>query len=219
MMHAPIKKFNVQMYPKGNLTQGFGENPRLYRPWGLEGHNGQDYVAPYGTDLLAVEDGQVIDVNYSEDGFGKYIRILSDYQDELGHRREWTYGHLSAIRVVVGERVQAGEKVGEMGNTGFVVSGSTPFWQHNPYAGTHLHLGLRKAYLAEDGFRYSSKSPRIRIVNYYNGYKGAIDPAPLFTLKTQSPATTTQLLTLLSLINQVVALLNKIKKDESNRRV
>jgi hypothetical protein len=54
-----------------------------------------------------------------------------------------------------------------MGNTGFVVSGNTPYWEVNPYAGTHVHFGLR---LYKDG----------QVQNYDNGFKGSINPLPYF---------------------------------------
>jgi murein DD-endopeptidase MepM/ murein hydrolase activator NlpD len=47
---------------------------------------------------------------------------------------------LTRIDVFLGQQVEAGAQIGLMGNTGFIVSGLTPYWRYNPYAGTHLHL-------------------------------------------------------------------------------
>lgn len=195
-MKAPIKNYNQSLYPNGDVTQWFGENPLLYQKWGLRGHNGIDIVGPHGSDLYAVEDCIVIYVKEDPSGFGKYIKLLS-VQSYDGLHREWTYGHLSEIDVSVGDKVVGGDVVGKMGNTGFVVSGSTPFWKYNPYAGTHLHIGMRLVKLVKSGFRYTPQSPRIEVQNYDNGYKGAVDFAHLFMTNTDSRQK--RLLTLISL--------------------
>lgn len=170
-----IKNYKQDTYPKGDITQWFGENKELYmRAIGTIGHNGIDIVAPWGTPLYAVEDGLVVDVKDTPDGYGKHIRFLSD-------KYEWTYGHLSKIFVNTGQEIKAGDLIGNMGNTGFVVSGATPYWKYNPFAGTHLHLGVREYKKSRRGWQYNSQSPRIKILNYNNGYFGAIDPAPLLS--------------------------------------
>lgn len=125
-MKPPIKDFSLQRYPNGSITQGFRENVTLYSRWGLEGHNGIDIVAPHGTPMYAVESGVIVDVKYDPNGFGKHIRLRSDQLYE-GRYREWVYGHCSNIRVVKGARVEAGDWIANMGCTGFVVSGATPF--------------------------------------------------------------------------------------------
>jgi len=50
---------------------------------------------------------------------------------------EWVYGHLSEILCKVGDVIKAGDVIGKMGNSGFVVSSqnSGGFWKYNPYAG------------------------------------------------------------------------------------
>ena len=63
-------------------------------------------------------------------------------------------------------------------NTGFVVSGNTPFWGHNPYAGTHLHLGLRRTRLDGNGWSYPGSTLKFMVLNYENGFKGSVDPLP-----------------------------------------
>ena len=169
-MKAPIKDFKDLPYPEGNLTQGFGENPKLYSErMGMLGHNGRDYVAPWGTPIFAVEGGLVADVKDTPEGYGKHLRILTDTGNE------WTYGHASQNLVKIGDRVEEGQQIQLMGNTGFVVSGATPFWKYNPYAGTHLHLGLRKFKFDRTGWSYNPQTPAINILNYDNGYKGSID--------------------------------------------
>lgn len=161
------------------ISQGFGANGTLYRRWGLVGHNGIDMVAPHGTPLLAVEDCIVVDVKTDPEGYGKHIRIMSKTHTN-GLYRVWVYGHCDRILKVVGEEVKKGEVIATMGNTGFVISGDTEFWGKgdNKYGGTHLHLGLRQVTLSEDGWSYPDSNVKIKVYNYNNGYKGAIDPAP-----------------------------------------
>ena len=162
----PFNGFIAVDYPKGSVTQWFAENPILYAQAvpGLKGHNGIDMVAPWGTPLLAVEDCVVYDINPDKGGYGMYVRLMvTDKKNK--EKREWTYGHLSLITCKAGDKLKAGDQIGLMGNTGFVISDSNGngFWHYNPYAGTHLHLGLRK---------YNLKG---QIQNYPGDYLGSVD--------------------------------------------
>lgn len=181
-MHNPIKNMVWLKYPLGDITQYYGENPKLYSSvgLGLASHNGVDIVRPHGTHMYAIEDGIVCAVKTDAGGYGKHVRILSP--KGLGKYHEWTYGHCDFIGVTIGKEVKAGQFIATMGNTGFVVSGNTPYWGTNPYAGTHLHLGLRRAKKSVSGWKYEDwdASPKIDILDYDNGNKGAIDPIPYF---------------------------------------
>lgn len=212
-MKIPIKNFSMELYPKGTMTQGFGENPALYAFMGLKGHNGQDHVAPHGENMYAIEDGIVIEVNNDPKGFGKHLRFLSDVPGESGYYHEWTYGHCANIFVAIGDKVTAGQLIATMGNTGFVVSGNTPFWKNNPFAGTHLHLGLRLMKKPRrGGWTYPGSSIKIDVMGYGNGYKGAIDPSPYLATaerNIEAPTIQTLQLTLISVLNSLLALLSK----------
>jgi murein DD-endopeptidase MepM/ murein hydrolase activator NlpD len=208
----PIDNFVPKLFPQGSITQWFGESPELYKkvcpvgapchpsmtcPTGtgcLIYHNGIDIVAPWGTPIYAVEGGTVIDVKNDAGGYGKHIRIRS--KTDTGFR-EWVYGHASENLVVKGQRVVAGEMVQKMGNTGFVVSGATPFWKHNPYAGTHLHLGVRDL----------DKS--LSVVNYNNGVFGCYDFKEMFEISDEEAIRRGLMLTVISLANQLISLLKK----------
>lgn len=177
-----FKGFKLDAYPTGSLNQGFGESPSLYQtsvcftgapchpsmtcPVGkgcLIGHNGLDIVAPWGTPLHFIKGGRVQEVKHDSGGYGKHVKILCDGDES------WIYGHLSEIFVEEGQKYPAGYCFGKMGNTGFVVSGATPYWKINPYAGTHCHVGMRKMkgmYMNE-------------VVDYDNGYFGFIDVKPM----------------------------------------
>lgn len=207
-MQLPIKNLVFDDYPKGSVTQWFGENPDIYRLWGLKHHNGIDIVAPWGEPMYAIEDAVVVSVKENPDGYGKYVRIRSTHLQD-GAYRCWTYGHCSDILVKEGQKVSEGQLLAKMGNTGFVISGSTPFWEYNPYAGTHLHLGLRYLVPDDSGWKYPGDSIKIEVRDYENGVKGAIDP--LTVLKDLRPGDRRPaMLTLVSVLNQVVELYQKL---------
>lgn len=100
----------------GPITSGFG--PR----WGTF-HNGTDFGAPIGTPLYAAKSGKVVAAGPAS-GYGLWIRIQTDD----GYLLE--YGHNDKNYVSVGQRVNAGQVIGTVGNRGY----ST---------GPHLHFGVR----------------------------------------------------------------------------
>ncbi len=87
--------------------------------WGTM-HFGVDMAAPEGTPYYAAHAG-VVTVAGLEGGYGYCIRI------DHGNGIETVYGHSSALFVTFGQRVEAGQKIGLVGNTGY----ST---------GAHLHF-------------------------------------------------------------------------------
>ncbi|ADG97958.1 Peptidase M23 [Segniliparus rotundus DSM 44985] len=99
----------------GTFSSGFG-----YR-WGSL-HAGADIAGAYGSPIVAVADGTVVEAGPAS-GFGQWIRI----RHEDGTIS--VYGHISAIFVRAGQKVLAGDRIAAMGNLGF----ST---------GTHLHLEI-----------------------------------------------------------------------------
>lgn len=92
------------------------------RRWG-RAHEGIDMAGPVGTPIYSTGDGVVIFAGW-QSGYGNLIKI----QHELG--TETRYGHLSKIRVKVGQKVSRGSKIGDMGNTG-------------RSTGSHLHYEVR----------------------------------------------------------------------------
>ena len=86
-----------------------------------------DFDGKIGDRINSVKDGKVEETGYNKD-YGKYIIVRHNDGTKS------IYGHLSKIDVVKGETVVAGMKIGEMGNTGKVVS-------ENGGDGSHLHLG------------------------------------------------------------------------------
>lgn len=108
------------------ITQKFGEViPGV--TYKNEPHTGIDYACPFGTNILATEEGYIFFSGWNPSGYGNMVMIRhADGNASL-------YAHLSTIRVHVGQSVRQGEKIGESGSTG----NST---------GAHLHFEMRDAY-------------------------------------------------------------------------
>ncbi len=75
-------------------------------------HHGQDFSAPYGTEVYATGSGKVIEAGWSRSGFGTYVVI------DHGYGYQTTYGHLSSVRVSVGMNVKRGDLIALSGNSG-----------------------------------------------------------------------------------------------------
>ncbi|MFO1175064.1 MAG: M23 family metallopeptidase [Paracoccaceae bacterium] len=98
------------------FTSGFGSR------WGRL-HAGVDLAGTYGSPVYATADGVVTHAGW-ENGYGNMIEITHPYGLKT------RFGHLSAVRVSVGEKVSRGDRIGDMGNSG-----------HS--TGTHLHYEVR----------------------------------------------------------------------------
>lgn len=103
-------------------TSGFGtrQDPK---GWGRRMHEGVDMAGSYGTPVYATADGVIVYAGW-ENGYGRLVKI------QHGFGLETRYGHLSQIRVEVGQRVSRGDRIGDMGNSG-------------RSTGTHLHYEVR----------------------------------------------------------------------------
>jgi murein DD-endopeptidase MepM/ murein hydrolase activator NlpD len=92
-------------YPVGGAHtygDGFGDRPN---------HQGQDILAACGTPLRATQDAtaRLID---TEGSAGRYVVLRTS------SGRDLVYMHLSAVDVSGGQRVRAGERIGDVGQTG-----------------------------------------------------------------------------------------------------
>ncbi len=89
-------------------------------------HRGVDYAAPTGSPVIAPAAGQVALVGRVADGFELHGNTIGI---DHGQGVESIFIHLNSINVQEGDRVQPGQVIGTVGNTG----AST---------GPHLHWGL-----------------------------------------------------------------------------
>jgi murein DD-endopeptidase MepM/ murein hydrolase activator NlpD len=93
-----------------------------YSAFGMRGHNGIDFRALNGTEIMAAHDGTIL-IDEVRGGYGNSIMLRGEEYDTI-------YGHLLSSKVEVGKKVKAGDVIALSDNTG----AST---------GPHLHFGLR----------------------------------------------------------------------------
>ncbi|MCJ7448538.1 MAG: M23 family metallopeptidase [Bacteroidales bacterium] len=79
-------------------------------------HAGMDFTAPSGTEIYVTGDGVVAAVQSSQRGLGNHIIINHSY----GYTS--IYAHLDRFNVRVGQKVQRGDVIGFVGNTGSSVA-------------------------------------------------------------------------------------------------
>lgn len=102
------------------LSAGFNQSGGMW----VHKHSGQDFAVNIGTAVLAVHSGTVVTAGWGG-AYGNNIVI------KHGSGTYSQYGHLSKIKVRVGQRVGAGQRIGLSGNTG-------------NSSGPHLHFEIRR---------------------------------------------------------------------------
>lgn len=95
----------------GFLTDSYGIRNDPFGGGGVEGHEGQDIAAAFGSPVKATADGLVV-YAASRSGYGNIVVIY--HGDGVSTR----FGHLSQIGVQPGQRVRRGEEIGKVGSTG-----------------------------------------------------------------------------------------------------
>ncbi|WP_150451768.1 M23 family metallopeptidase [Arenibacter lacus] len=75
-------------------------------------HWGMDFTSPKGTPIYATGDGKVLRADNNSSGYGKHIRI------DHGYGYMTLYAHLSQYNVRKGQKVERGDLIGFVGNTG-----------------------------------------------------------------------------------------------------
>ncbi|MCW5212620.1 peptidoglycan DD-metalloendopeptidase family protein [Desulfobulbus sp. TB] len=118
-----IKKMPLGYPVKGKVTSGFGprSDPFNNRP---AFHAGIDLKGKIGQKIKATADGVVKTSSYKKNGFGNYVILRH------GNGYETVFGHLSKRLVKEGVKVQRGQVLGLLGNTG-------------RSTGPHLHYEVR----------------------------------------------------------------------------
>lgn len=131
--NSKINKKNSFIWPiKGNIVSSFGNKSNgLY-------NDGINIEALKGTDFKACEDGVVAYVGNELRGYGTIILIK--------HNSNWisAYAHCDTVKVSRGDKVQKGQTIGTVGNSGNV---STP----------QLYFSLRNGRKAVDPIKYLEK--------------------------------------------------------------
>ncbi|QWF79553.1 M23 family metallopeptidase [Amycolatopsis sp. CA-230715] len=91
-------------FAEGTFTSGFGAR------WGTS-HLGVDIANSIGTPIVAAMGGTVIEAGPAS-GFGLWVRI------QLDDGTINVYGHMNSFSVRAGQKVEAGDKIAEIGNRG-----------------------------------------------------------------------------------------------------
>ncbi|GHV22771.1 peptidase M23 [Spirochaetia bacterium] len=110
----------------GHISMFFGENENPFSGQ-IYVHKGID-LSTYrqGDPIVATADGQVVTVDYDGSGFGNYVIIRHK------HGFYTRYGHMLSFKVRTGQRVQQGEIIGYIGNTGLSTG---------PHVHYEVHIG------------------------------------------------------------------------------
>ena len=110
----------------GHISMYFGQNENPFTGQYYI-HKGID-ISTYrqGDPIVATADGQVVAVDYDVNGFGNNVIIRHK------HGFYTRYGHMLSFRVHSGQRVQQGEVIGYIGNTGLSTG---------PHVHYEVHIG------------------------------------------------------------------------------
>lgn len=90
----------------------------------LRHHDGIDFSAPYGTDVLATGHGKVVKA-----GWNRYLGNMVEIRHQSG--LSTLYGHMSKLAVSRGQDVTGGQVIGKVGSTG-------------RSTGAHIHYEIRR---------------------------------------------------------------------------
>lgn len=101
---------------KGYITATFGQRLPFTdenEDGALENHFEVDIAAEEGSPVMAAKDGEITFAGWEEDtGCGNVVII------KVNEYLQIKYSHLKSVSVKVGDKVTAGDTVGELGNTG-----------------------------------------------------------------------------------------------------
>ena len=152
-LSSPLPLARLKKWPEGDIRQFWGENPALYaKIFGqvddlhkfLSVHSGIDIATHHRDEVLAAQFGTVSQIKTNRFSLGGLVvYVNSPPLEDYGGRAviSLSYAHLDEISVKEGQEINKGDLIGYEGNTGYVVSGTTPFWGNAPLGvGTHLHF-------------------------------------------------------------------------------
>jgi murein DD-endopeptidase MepM/ murein hydrolase activator NlpD len=110
----PVIPAGVHVFPVDGAYSLGGDDARYGAPRGDHTHQGQDIAAARGTPVVAPFAGIVSWVRYQRAGAGHYVVLDAD--DD----RDYVFMHLrrGSVPVAEGQRVLAGDRIGEVGSTG-----------------------------------------------------------------------------------------------------
>jgi murein DD-endopeptidase MepM/ murein hydrolase activator NlpD len=95
----------------GSVTSTFGHRENPFGRSNIETHKGLDIKGPIGAPVKSMAKGKV-EFAGPRGGFGNCIML------KHGNGFETLYGHLSKILVSVGQQIEIGQQIGNIGSTG-----------------------------------------------------------------------------------------------------
>lgn len=123
-----IPSLHYPFYGNYPVTFNFGAQPteerikKKYEEWGIVGHNGIDFGLQEGTEILACDEGTVIQAGDNGD-HGVSVTVKHSWGTSI-------YSHLQSFGVLVNDHVTKAQIIGSSGQTGFTT-------------GPHLHFGIQ----------------------------------------------------------------------------
>jgi len=137
---APVVNYYASLTPDAGVVSGTGgfvwpASGRITQ--GYSGyHKAIDIASRGGGAILAADSGRIVQAGWLDNsGYG--IRIMIDH----GNGFHTLYAHLSRVRVQVGQSVNRGDVIGDMGSTG-------------RSTGTHLHFEIRRGSVLENPLNF-----------------------------------------------------------------
>lgn len=132
-LKAPVKASRISSYYNLNRLHPI---LKYRRP-----HYGTDYAAPYGTPIMAVGDGVILNASYTS-GNGNYVKIKHDdnIQTQYLHMQKFASG------IRPGVHVKQGQTIGYVGSTGLATGPHVcfRFWKGGKQI-NHLRLSFPPA--------------------------------------------------------------------------
>ncbi len=111
------------------ITGRFGTLSEYRKANGMQAHSGVDWAMPEGTPIPAIANGTIVLQQFSKVLGNVSVQRVMSKDGELYYVG---YCHLRAEGLEVGTKVQEGDTIGFVGNTGSASSGA------------HLHLTVSK---------------------------------------------------------------------------
>jgi len=151
-------KYSYPTDERLQVVQAWGNiNAKMY-PAPTYQHMGVDIGGPVGASIYAAADGVVVDVNLvGAHGYGRHVII--EHENGL---YKTLYAHLHRVRVKIGEVVEGGQQIGEMGGQ---PGDDDPI--DGASTGSHLH------------FEVILPKPEGDCIKTWAGY--TVDPLPYLT--------------------------------------
>lgn len=130
-----IQEYPIGMPSDGSVSSYFGHRQDPFNKRKAF-HSGIDFDSGYGDGVISTARGSVEKAGWCG-GYGKCVVIKHKY----GYKT--LYGHLSRVNVKPGQRIEPGQKIGEIGSTG-------------RSTGPHLHYEIMKNGKKINPYKYLS---------------------------------------------------------------